>query len=446
MIPRAPKAEAQEGFIIIEVLVSALILAIVAGAVLTLIAASTRGAAAQRDRSSAYDLAQADQARLRMMRLTEINGIETTKTEPVSGGTKYTVTSERVFVNNKAGAVSCAEGTNKPDYVQLTSTVNSPTMVRPVVLQSVVSPSTGSLDTKKGNLSSSATNALGEPVAGVSVTVSGRTATTGTEGCANFVSLSEGKYKVLYNGNGLINEKGETESSAEIRVEGGNTVPAPAGMWDRPSVLKPEFVYLEPGTGTLRPAPVDSMYVVNATSGQPARVIGTPGATPRKTIQTAEKVFPFKSPSEYTVYAGACLSNNPGTALANASGLYSAIVPPAAELKPQIHVPALELTVTNATGAIAVGAKVTVTDTNSNCKYGGTAIKRTYAANAAGHLSATATGPTEAGLPYGIYSVCASLKVGTETQSVTQKEVKVQNYSTGTVLPLKLAKGGSECA
>jgi Tfp pilus assembly protein PilV len=446
MPTRARHTEAEDGFIIIEVLVSALILAIVAGAVLTLITATTRGAAAQRDRSVAYDLAQGDQARLRVMRLTEINGIETTKTEPVSNGTKYTVTSERVFVNNKVGAVSCTEGTNKPDYVQLTSTVSSPTMLRPVVLQSVVSPSTGSLDTKKGNLSASATNALGEPVAGVSVTVSSRTATTGTEGCANFVSLTEGKYKVLYKGNGLINEKGEAESTAEVSVEGGHTIPARAGMWDRPAVLAPEFVYLEPGTSTLRPAPVDSMYVVNAASGQPARVIGIPGAATRNAIQTAEAVFPFKSPSEYTVYAGSCASNNPGTAPANATGLYSAVVPPAAELKPQIHVPALELTVTNASGAIAVGAKVTVTDTNSNCKSGGSAIKRTYAANAAGHLSATAAGPTEAGLPYGIYTVCASLKVGTEFQSVTQKEVNVQSYSAGTILPLKLAKGGSECA
>jgi type II secretory pathway pseudopilin PulG len=446
MTPRPPQIDAQEGFIIIEVLVSALILAIVAGAVLTLITATTRGAAAQRDRSVAYDLAQADQARLRVMRLTEINGTETGEAHSKRNGTEYTVISERVFVNNKVGAVSCTEGTDEPDYVQLTSTVTSPTMLHPVVLQSVVSPSTGSLDTKYGNLAINTTNALGEPVGGVSVTVASRPAITGTEGCANFVSLPEGKYKVAYNGNGLINEKGEAESTLEIRVEGGKTYTVPPAMWDRPATLAPEFVYVEPGTGELRPAPVDSMYVVNAASGQPARVIGIPGGTTRSAIQTAEAVFPFKSPSEYTVFAGSCASNNPGTAPANAVGLYSAVVPPASVLNPQIHVPSLELTVTNASGAIAVGAKVTVTDANTSCKSGGSSIKRTYKANAAGHLSATATGQTEAGLPYGTYNICASLKVGTEVQSASQKEVKVQNFTTGTSVPLKLAKGGSECA
>ena len=61
MVTRARKTPSgEDGFIIIEVLVSALILAIVAGAVLTLITASTRGAAVQRDRSVASDLAQAE--------------------------------------------------------------------------------------------------------------------------------------------------------------------------------------------------------------------------------------------------------------------------------------------------------------------------------------------------------------------------------------------------
>src|SRR5215470_9330084 len=100
MVTRARNLSSDEdGFIIIEVLVSALILAIVGGAVLTLITASTRGAAAQRDRSVGYDVAQADQARMRMMKLTEISGIEShTRTESRSG-TAYSITSERVFVN-----------------------------------------------------------------------------------------------------------------------------------------------------------------------------------------------------------------------------------------------------------------------------------------------------------------------------------------------------------
>ena len=54
----------EDGFILIEVLVSAVILAIVAGAVLTLITAATRSAASTRNHSTAYGLAQEDQARM----------------------------------------------------------------------------------------------------------------------------------------------------------------------------------------------------------------------------------------------------------------------------------------------------------------------------------------------------------------------------------------------
>jgi hypothetical protein len=110
-----------------------------------------------------------------------------------------------------------------------------------------------------------------------------------------------------------------------------------------------------------------------------------------------------------------------------------------------IRVPALEVTVKNAAGAIVSGAKVTVTDANSSCKYKGSSVKRTYLTNTAGHLSSSATGPTEPGLPYGVYSVCASLKVGTKFQSVTAKEVKVQNFAASTPLAMNLVEGGSEC-
>jgi Tfp pilus assembly protein PilV len=447
MRSRARKnASGEDGFIIIEVLVSALILAIVAGAVLTLIAATTRGAAAQRNRSVAYDLAQADQARLRTLRITEINGVKAESKTVKSNGTVYTVLSERVFDNNKAGAVSCVKGKETPDYVQLTTTVSAVPMQKPVVLQSVVSPSTGSLNPNYGGVAFSVANALGEPLSGVAITLnSGQTAATGTEGCATFSSLPKTTYSATYSGNTLIDEEGKTTfTETGIAVLGGETNPRPTMLWDHPSTLAPEFVYVEPGTGTLRPAPVDSMTVANATSTFSPWLVGTPAVTTRTAIQTKEGVFPYKSPSEYTVYAGSCATNNPGSS--NPIGLYSAVVPPGALLKPQIHVPALELTVTKASGVPAEGAQVTVTDANSSCKYNGSSIKRVFTANAAGHLSNKAKGETEAGLPFGTYNICASLKVGTGSyERAESKAVKVENFTTtGTTLALKLVTGSKE--
>jgi hypothetical protein len=174
---------------------------------------------------------------------------------------------------------------------------------------------------------------------------------------------------------------------------------------------------------------------------------------------TDKKVFPYKSPSEYTVYAGSCTTNNPGTSSANKEGLFSAVVPPKAELRPQIHVPALELTVTtkNAEGKqLAVsGAKVTLTDTK--CKSGSTNVKRTYWTNAAGHLSNEGalkkpTEPTEAGVPFGTYKVCASATINGELRRVELAEVKAENFTAGTplnpggtVLTMNLVKGSPAC-
>ena len=355
MASRARKMRSDEdGFIIIEVLVSALILAIVAGAVLTLITATTRGAAVQRDRAVAYDLAQSDQARLRTLKLTEISGIkvETKTPAPVIDGTEYEVRSERVFDNNGLGATACASASVKADYVQMTSTVSSNTMLKPVVLQSVVSPSSGSLDENNGTLTAHTLNAEGKALSGVTVTATSsgagtRSAKTGAEGCTNFVSVPAGSYNVIYNGNGLINTKGEFETTANpevVSLAAGEYKSTATTSWDHPATLEPQFVYLEPGTGVLRLAPVDSMTVANATNGV-SLPVGTPGV--RAAASSTKAVFPFKSPGAYTVYAGSCTTNNPGTTGANATGIYSAVLAPNAKpLGIQIHVPALEVTVT----------------------------------------------------------------------------------------------------
>jgi hypothetical protein len=177
-------------------------------------------------------------------------------------------------------------------------------------------------------------------------------------------------------------------------------------------------------------------------SGKPPRVFLPAGGAPRGNAFVAGAIYPYASPFEYTVYAGSCPSNNPGAASSNGVGFYSAVVLPGSHLTtPQLHVPALELNLTTPTGGPAVGATVVLTDTSSLCKSGGTGLKRTFKTNTEGHL-----GSTEAGIPFGTYNLCASLKVGTSYQTASMPGVKIENFTTGTTLPLKLASvGGSEC-
>src|SRR4051794_3631857 len=141
----------EDGFVIIEVLVSALILAMVAGAVLALITATTHSAASERNHSVAYGLAQEDQARLRTMRLSSLNQVFPPRTVEV-GGTKFEVRSVGRFVNNSSGTRSCSSGEASADYVEISSTVSSATLLNPVSIRSVVAPSNGSLDPSHGTL------------------------------------------------------------------------------------------------------------------------------------------------------------------------------------------------------------------------------------------------------------------------------------------------------
>jgi hypothetical protein len=315
-------------------------------------------------------------------------------------------------------------------------------MVRPVVLQSVVSPSSGSLDENNGTLTVKTANAQLEPVSGVLVTATSaaagtRTATTGAEGCANFVSVPAGTYEVTYNGNGLVNTKGEPKTTTPevVPLAAGEykTIPPTPSLWDHAATIAPIFYYLT-SAGKAEPVAVDSMYVANATNSVELPV-GTPG-TPSSSLKRL--VFPFKSPG---AFAGYCSSNNPGISSANKVGLFSGVLAPKAEARPEIRVPRVELTVTTKSGKegkegteqLVSGASVAVTD--RNCKYNGSNIKRTYLTNSSGRV------PEPFVLPYGTYEICASATIAGEKRYVRVAEQKIEDFtSKGTPVKVNLTK------
>ena len=440
---------AEDGFIIIEVLISAVILAIVAGAVLALITATTHSAASARNHSVAYGLAQEDQAELRTFQISRLNRYIHSETVQI-GGTSYTVESRGVFVNNKSGTSSCTEANNSADYVQITSTVSSPTMPTPVSLQSVVSPSSGSLDPSHGTISFQVNNAKGQGVSGVSLTGSGTANFSGsseTSGCAIFADLPSGNYKVVANGNGLITPEGtETWTKEQVGAPASGTQQVQI-RFDTPGKVAPNFVYLEPKTSLLTPAPVDSMELFNSENEQKTITFGTPTATPRFSKLEDAKVFPFAT--KYVVYAGSCTSNNPDPENKgiNAAALANVLVTGGATSTSQIQIPALNLTVTSG-GNPVKGAKVTLTD--NTCKYNGTNVKREYTTNKTGHIVDSSTElETETlavGLPFGTYSICVSAKIGTETRKLEangSSAVAVNNLSTAATKSMALASSST---
>lgn len=433
MSSRARRTPSEEdGFIIIEVLVSALILAIVAGAVLTLITATTRSAASERSHSTAYGLAQEDQTRMRTLPLSTLKSYQKEKTETI-GGTSFTVVSKAFFVNDTSGTASCTEQNASVAYVEITSTVSSPALPNSVLLQSIVSPSSGSLDSTHGSLVFQVNNALGEGVSGVSIASSGSTnpgsfsGSTESTGCATFADIPSGNYKVTATAAGLITPEG-TETYVKEQVG------APAGAtqrvlinFDKAGMIAANFVYKDPTIGALKPAPVDAMELFESENGGKTVTYGTPNLTSRSATLEDKVAYPFKT--AYGVYAGSCISNNPDpeSKKINLEAKPSVLVAAGSTTPATIQVPALNLSVTRG-GTAVKGAKVILTDTN--CTYNGSNVKREYTTNEVGHIvnsNAELATRTEAiGLPFGIYSICASatFEVSRNKFETFKKEIK----------------------
>jgi Tfp pilus assembly protein PilV len=436
----AQSACREQGFALIEVLVSALIVVIVGGAVLTTLQATARSAADSRHHSEAQAIAQEDQARLRSMRISSLNRLE--QTWPVSlDGTTFTVKSTGVFVNNTSGTASCTSGESSADYVRITSTVSWAEMGKrpPVVLQSIVSPSNGSLDPGHGTLTIAAINAAGLPLPGLGVSGTGPgtfSGTTDAGGCANFADLPAGNYTMTPSGVGLVDKDGKAPASqtAGVNPSGTQTVIL---QYDHPGALEVDFKYRVGSSSEFKPSSASAVRVFN--SGMTSTLdVSAPGGTPAAAIKTEGKLFPFTSP--YAVYAGTCSSNNPNPGsnpeAPGAAAVASVTVPPGAILAPlpkgTIQLPALNLVVKK-DGSPLVGAEVKITNS------GGCSFSRKYTTTTGGVL-------IDAGLPWGTYNVCAATTTGSIRRKTLPSSVEVQNLTNPPLKEIDLTSGTSNGA
>jgi type II secretory pathway pseudopilin PulG len=424
----------EDGFALIEVLVSALVLAIAAAGLMALLQATTRSAANERRHAQAYAVGQEDQARLRSLRLSTLNRLEQTRTVSFEGK-EFTVKSQGVFVNNTSSQPSsCTAGETSADYVRITSTVSWPRSISPIVLRSIVSPSNGSLDPNHGTLVITVKNAAAEPVSGVGLTGSGSGTFSGSSdstGCANFSDLPAGNYEVIPSGSGLVDKHGETAGVQKTSVIAGGTNTLPLEL-DYPATLPVKFKYRVGSSAEFKAAKVDSVFVFNALMN-PAKAYWTPTKARQEEI-VATPIFPFTTPD--TVYAGACESNNPGSG----AGLGNVTLSPNKTYSPtlELQVPALEVTVKNGSSVIS-GAKITITD--EKCVVSGSNLKREYTSEASGHQSSAANGSPEYGLPYGTYKICASASISGNTKKRTVEGVAVQSYSSAKTQTIDLSSG-----
>lgn len=448
-----PTLPAEGGFVLIEILVSALVLVIASAGVLTLIQTTVNAQGEQRHGSEAYALAQEDQARLASMRLGSLKHLD--ETRPITlNKTEFKVRSLGVFLNDKTSTVSCTVGSSSADYVQLTSIVTWPGMrgAEKAKIVSLLSQSNGSLDPLNGTLAVSVTNEALEPMANVRVygTSTGGGAFDGytdAAGCASFPDLPAvpiPNYTMTADATtaGLVNKDGKSIETKTVGVK-ANEAENVALQFDRPGTIPLNFKYPVGSTGTFATGTADSVVAYNGLMTT-AKIVGAPGGTREATVN-ATPLFPFTS--AYTLYPGSCSSNNPNSAGKNPAGVATVVAPRGATTAPAtIQMPALELTVKKGTTAVK-GAKVTITDTV--CKEEkGNYVKRTYTTNEAGRPSSSETGLAEPALPWGQYTICASAAFSSSDKRKKETSATVQSLAEAKVVSIDLNSGytsGATC-
>jgi Tfp pilus assembly protein PilV len=390
----------EAGFGLIEVIVSALLLVLVASGVYLGLDAASATSGVNKHRSMATAIAQQDQDRMRAMAVGELSNYRDTLTSTV-GPVTYTVRSSASWVTDDTGTASCASGQARAHYLRIASSVTWPNMhVDPVTVESVVAPPAGSFGTNLGSLAVQVRDRDGDGVPGVSVALTGVQSyvdLTNETGCVLWGYLPVGTYDVTITKEGYVDRDGVAQPRRQAGVVGEATSTV-AFDYDLGGWIQADFQTLV--DGVLTPASWHEFSLVSTHLALPWLSFESREG-PQTAIRSRDAVYPFVDP--YGVYAGRCAGADPVThrqspqlVVAEAGGTRTVAV----------RLPPIDLYVVSG-GRPLEGATVRFTATGSGCS--GTTTRAT---GADGTL-------TERGLPYGTYDVCVQATISSVTRRLT---------------------------
>jgi type II secretory pathway pseudopilin PulG len=396
------KAASEEGFGLIEVVISAAVMVIVTLGILAALDSVSHTAGANQAKTVSATLAEKDLERMRGLRTSDLNQLA--KLEPASrtvqvGDVVYTIVSSAQIVDDSSGKdISCAIPSGKGEYLRITSTVTSPITggaVKPVVMSSIVAPQPG-----QGTLTALVKNAAGQPVTTLPVQAIGptpKTINTNEAGCAVFGDMEAGSYTLRLNTAGYVDPDGNQLVEKNATVSAGNLTTVEF-VYDKAASFSVKAVTVVAGVQRDDQAP--GMYVAHTGLTSLYKNITATATTYRFT-----GLFPFTTP--YKVYGGSCTGNDPVKVVPT---FYEAMWPGAVvQLTPGQDAglftalePMFDVTVKYNAGASlpnTPGANVYAYPKAAGCS--ATRINL-GATNSAGKLSLTYPG-----LPFGPYDFCA---------------------------------------
>jgi Tfp pilus assembly protein PilV len=399
---------AEDGDTLIEVLISALLIAGIVMGMLTGLDSTNHATALSRARSEADVLAQAAQDRLRsepVLKLSELNRTEMIK----QNHTEYTVATTAAYRSDATATVSCATSGANPDYIETRSSVTWPAMgkaAQPVVESSIISPPPGTALLVDVVNSGAPVSNVYAAATGPAPSTSERVLETSANGCAVF-SVFPGEYGINVSRSGYVTPNGKANSNEDTLYAASSTKflvaeatgtltveEAPAGFV--------EATFLTSGSASEG----DSFMLANSAMNAP-RPFGTL-ASYKTPITSPQTIFPFPATKKYAAFAGTCPSDAPETVGAVKAPEFE--VPAAGKATVKLAQPPLKVVVMSGTTELAAGSPVsgaTVKLKDTKC-----ATVREFKTTPAGKLP-------HLGIPFGTYELCVSTGSGGSARKFT---------------------------
>jgi Tfp pilus assembly protein PilE len=295
---------ADAGDTMIEVMIAALLVALIAAATFTGYSSVAHVASGENNRAQAASLAEADQARLHGLTLNNLSSSgtgasygNTSYTQTVDN-TVYTITSSTEFVSGNGAASCTTSGTTTADEVQTTSTVSWPSdgyAGGPVEIHGLVTPPQG------GSLIVRVLNSGGSGISGVTVSLSGPTTvtplTTDANGCVEFGGLSGGSYTVT----GTQGSTTTTGSAVVVATQTKTVVLTPNGGNGGISAT-----FTTTYNGSSHPSSADQVTAWDPANPTVYNVFGTASSLGNNTYASTVTSGNQYTPGNYTVYGGTC--------------------------------------------------------------------------------------------------------------------------------------------
>jgi type II secretory pathway pseudopilin PulG len=423
----APGSRASEaGFALLEVIVSAAVLALVAVAVLAGIDGAQSSTGREKSRSVAANLAEQDQERMRSLQVDSLADYTETRNVNVDGSTYQVVSTGTWVRDDTGGTISCQNNSKQADYLQITSTVTNSSVgyrTAPVAISSLVAPSVAYSSTR-GSLAVQVNDRDGVGVPGLMVAIDGPSsdsAQTNGSGCAVFQYIAVGNYNITLNRPGWVDHFGNTTSVGNQDVTAG-TLNVRSMDYDEAATAVATIGTYKPGStdtssGNLIPSTAPRVSATN--SGEPGMLRNfTSSPASGATTINLTNLFPFAD--EYGVFTGACDEANPTNYDADYFPNYtgSVLTDPAGTHAVTVRQPPLNFRLRDNSGNYINNGTVKMTLRTDTAECTEPTYVLTTADNpyiTSGSLKSgypTEAGQFDPGLPFGMYNMCLEYKSG----------------------------------